>query len=108
DVHRGARRQPRREPQEIGAVKAHASVRRITRNQLWFAEIAVDAHDAAAGPVGESRVVGGADRIRPVGVAAARQLEDLADPEVTRWSRRAGLAHADGRAVAELAVVVGV
>src|SRR5438128_12298572 len=65
----------------------------------------MDANDATAGPVRQPRVVRGPDRVGPVWVAAAAELEDLANPEVSRRCWRARLAHADWIVEAQLALV---
>ena len=77
---------------------AHAAVRRAAGDQLRLVG-AVDAHDAAARPVGQRVRVGRrAERPRTVDRAPAQVPEPLAHPELPLRRDRAGRADADPRA----------
>src|SRR6516225_151456 len=107
DVYRGANLHPRCEPREVAGMHADTPMGGVTWYQLRFTEIAVDADYTAARPVGQRRVSRGSDRVGPVGIAAVRKPEDLANPEPACRSGRTRLADADGSGEPQPAFVVG-
>ena len=82
---------------DVGVPQSHAAVGRAARDQPGLVG-AVDADDAAAGPLRQARVRARADRPRPVERVAAQVVDLLADVEAPERRRRPRRADADARA----------